>query len=215
MLFKPKAIIFDMDGVILDSEPIYAQVNYNLFRKMGIEISEHEYRSFIGSNLTSMWTKLKKKYDIRKEVSELKKINNAALFKEISNRQNLELMPGLDTFLEKAKYLPLAVASSTNSKLVHLILNKLSILSYFDSILCGDEIEKLKPHPEIFLKSSEKLNINPTDILVIEDSLNGIFAAKAAGMFCVALQSDFTGKQDLKKADIIVKNFKELQDIIF
>ncbi|MDY6916211.1 MAG: HAD family phosphatase, partial [Candidatus Cloacimonadota bacterium] len=195
--------------------PIYAKINYNLFKKMGREISEHEYQSFIGSNLTSMWTELKKKHDIRKEVSELKKINNEALFKEISNLQNLELMPGLDTFLEKAKHLPLAVASSTNSKLVHLILKKLSIISYFDSILCGDEIEKLKPHPEIFLKSSEKLNISPADILVIEDSLNGIIASKAAGMFCAALQSDFTEKQDLKKSDIIIKNFKELQDIIF
>lgn len=210
MKFKPKAIIFDMDGVILDSEPIHARITQKMFNKLKITVGKQEYQSFIGSNLPEMWSYLKQKHKLSASVKHLIQNNNQLLYNEFGKMKKLEPMPGLLFFLEKSSNLPLSVASSTHSNLVNLILQKLGIIEYFDSILGGENVEKPKPDPEIFLKSAAALHTTPENILVIEDSANGVNAAKAAGMYCAALQTETSSQQNINKADLLINSFKQL-----
>jgi HAD superfamily hydrolase (TIGR01509 family) len=211
MKFKPKAIIFDMDGVILDSEPIHARITQKMFNKLKITVGKQEYQSFIGSNLPELWGYLKHKHKLSASLEQLIQTNNQLLYEEFSKMKNLEPKPGLLFFLEKSSELPLAVASSTHSNLVNLILQKLGIIEYFNSILGGENVARPKPNPEIFLKSATVLHTTPENILVIEDSANGVNAAKAAGMHCAALQTDASSQQNINKADLVIKSFWQLQ----
>jgi HAD superfamily hydrolase (TIGR01509 family) len=161
-----------------------------------------------------MWSYLKQKHALPNSVEQLIEQNKKLLYSEFKKINKLKPMPGLLPFLQKTAGLPLAVASSTHSKLVILILNKLGIRDYFDSILGGENVTNPKPSPEIFLKSAEFLHTKPANILVIEDSANGVNAAKMAGMYCAALQTNSTSKQDINKADLTVKSFFELQNKI-
>ena len=104
----------------------------------------------------------------------------------------------------------LSIASSSPKKLIELITERLQIRHYFDILISGEEVENGKPHPDIFLKAASFYQKAPKFFTVIEDSTNGILAAKAAGMKCIAYRNPNSGKQDLSKADLIIDSFSEL-----
>jgi len=111
--------------------------------------------------------------------------------------------------LVKQRGYTIAIASSGLKKNIDLILQKLNIVEYFDLIVSGEQVIKGKPEPDIFLTISEHYHINPNDCIVIEDSKNGVLAAKAAGMYCVGYYNPGSGKQDLSKADLIINHFND------
>ncbi|HHE37130.1 MAG TPA: HAD family phosphatase [Candidatus Cloacimonetes bacterium] len=232
---KPKAIIFDMDGVILNSEPIYYEVQMKFFRELGINISADEYSTFVGLSQTEMWKRILKKFDstsirqltdgVEYNFSTLNKINlleelitknNKLNYQHFSKLENLKPTPNLIDFINelKNKNIKLAVASSTTKKLVDLILEKLQIRHFFEVIVSGNEIKNGKPEPDIFLKTAELLKVKPEECIVIEDSFNGVKAAKSAGMKCIGFQKFNSGEQDLSDADLIVNEFNELISFI-
>src|SRR5690606_3322721 len=104
------------------------------------------------------------------------------------------------------------LASSSPVKLINIIVDRLEIRHHFDYLVSGEEVERGKPFPDIFLKVAELYNIEPSDSLVIEDSHNGVLAAKAAGMTCIGYKNLNSGNQDLTKADIVIGHFDELSD---
>jgi HAD superfamily hydrolase (TIGR01509 family) len=209
-----KGVIFDMDGVLVDSEPLYKKVNRDMFEKIGFSVTEEEYSGFVGTTDVEMWTKLKKRFGIDKSIEELNTIcetEHTAFF------ENIELKPmkGLIAILAflKDKGIKLVVASSTDEKLVHLILSKIGIINYFENIVCGNHIENGKPEPDIFLKAAELSGLKSFNCLVIEDSKNGVRAGKKAGMTVMGFQSD-DGTQDLSAADILVFSLKEAMEYL-
>jgi HAD superfamily hydrolase (TIGR01509 family) len=113
-------------------------------------------------------------------------------------------------FLHEAG-IPLALATSSNVRVMNTVLDSFGIRPYFSSILSGGELPESKPDPAIYLISAERLGIDPADCLVIEDTANGILAAKRAGMYCVAYRNPNSGKQDLSKADEIVDSLLEVK----
>ena len=231
---NPKAIIFDMDGVILNSEPIYYEVQMKFFRELGINISADEYSTFVGLSQKEMWKRIlqnqiekldltrktkplsREQLAIKYTIEELIKKNNETNYDHFSKQENLKPTPGLIDFIRfiKKQNIQIAVASSTTKKLVDLILEKLQIRHFFEVIVSGNEIKNGKPEPDIFLKTAQLLKVKPEECIVIEDSFNGVKAAKSAGMKCIGFQKYNSGEQDLSDADLIVNEFNELISFI-
>jgi HAD superfamily hydrolase (TIGR01509 family) len=203
-------VIFDLDGVLLDSEPLYMAMNQKFFKTLGAEISEQEYHAFVGISATTMWATIKAKAHLSQSVEELKALERELKYKTLNETQ---LVPteGVVELLEKLKagQYTMAIASSGLRKNIDVILNKLHVNQYFDLIVSGEDVIKGKPEPDIFLKVSNHFGRKPEDCVVIEDSKNGVLAAKAAGMTCLAYFNPHSGNQDLTQADIVFDHFND------
>ncbi|TAF65435.1 MAG: HAD family phosphatase [Cytophagales bacterium] len=205
-----KLMIFDLDGVLLDSEKLYMEMNQVFFKQLGADISPTEYQTFIGIAATKMWTYIKEKCNLAHSVEELKEIEKELKHTTLKNA-NLVPTAGVVDFLSllKQEGHTLSIASSGLRKNIDLILQKLNLEKYFDYIVSGEQVQKGKPEPDIFLKVAHHFNRKPSDCIVIEDSKNGVMAAKAATMFCVGYYNPSSGNQDLSKADFIIDHFAD------
>ena len=207
-----KLIIFDMDGVLLNSEELYMKMNFKFFRELGATITEDEYQGFIGISATKMWEYIRAKANLAQSVEELK-ILERELKHQTLQQTELVLTDGIEDFLlylKKTNH-TIAIASSSLRKNIDLILKKLKLQHYFDCIVSGEDVTKGKPEPDIFLKVSNHYNYSPQDCVVIEDSSNGVKAAKAANMYCIGYRNPTSGNQNLTNADLIIDSFKEKQ----
>lgn len=208
--FLPKAIIFDMDGVIVDSMPYHFISWYEALRPWGVRVSCFDVYSKEGED----WRKTLKDFLKRESINPSEKI----LEKIFSLRQRIfkkyfkrTIFKGVDKFLvclKKKGYL-LGLVTGTPKKEIEKILPK-KIKSLFDCIVAGDKVKRGKPHPEPYLRAAESLKVNPKECVVIENGPLGIRSAKRAGMFCIALNTSLP-EDYLKEADIILD---ELEDII-
>lgn len=205
-----KLFIFDLDGVLLDSETLYKKVNFKLFEDLGAEITDEEYNSFIGISGEKMWNYIKRKGNLKQSISELRSLERERKFEGLA--QN-ELIPnkGLLEVLDKltSMNIPCAIASSGLMKNVKLILSKLNVEDYFSYIVSGEMPEKGKPAPDIFLLAAAHFGVNPKECIVLEDSRNGVLAAKAAEMKCIGYINPGSGNQDLSKADLVVESLTD------
>lgn len=204
-----KAIIFDMDGVIIDSEPLHFKLEKEILEELGGNITTEEHSTFVGTTDYHMWSVFKKQFNIGLPIDELTQIKRKR-FNE--NIHKIELIDGFWDFFKKVhnEGRPLALASSNNRRAVDLIVEKFNLDKYLKVIMSGEDVKEGKPSPEIFLKTAEKLGISPSDCVVIEDAENGILAAKSAGMKCVGLASSNSGNQNLYKADLVVDSFDKI-----
>ena len=204
-----KAIIFDMDGVIIDSEPLHMQIERELLEECGGKISSEEHETFIGKTDYHMWSTFKERFNLKPSVDELVKIKKQRF------TQNIHKIKLMDNFYEfmldvyNEKYL-LALASSNNRKIVDQVMDRFDLSKYIKVSISGEDVLKGKPNPEIFLKAAKKLDVKPNNCVVIEDAFAGVQAAKAAGMKCIGYKNPNSGKQDLSDADLIVESFSEL-----
>ena len=178
-----QAVIFDMDGVIFDSENLVIKCWKVVADKYGIKDVETACRECLGVNSAEAKERFLKKYGEEFPYDEYKS-EMSALYHETAASGGLDLKPGiveLLTFLKENKY-GLAVASSTRKAVVESQLRNAGILDFFDEIICGDMVKKSKPEPEIYLTAAEKIKVNPENCYAIEDSYNGIRSAYNAKM---------------------------------
>lgn len=204
-----KAIIFDMDGVIINSEPLHFKIEKELLEELGGNISDEELQSFAGTTDYNMWSKFKEMFKLKPSVEELIEAKKERFMKRIDE---VELVDNFMDFMLSAYeegYI-LAIASSNNRRIVNAVVEKFQLGKYVKFIISGEEVNKGKPDPEIFLTAAKKINVDPSNCIVIEDATNGVKAAKAAGMNCIALKNLDSGNQDLSEADLIIEDFKEL-----
>lgn len=208
-----KAFIFDMDGVLVDSEPVHYQIMTKVFEKVGLDLSQEYRHSLIGMAGIPIWMKLCSDFKLKKTPSEYLKFHRDVFFSEIENIEIPEVK-GIFNLLEmlKERQLKLAVASSSEMNLIDLFLNRLNIRSYFQEIISGADLPKSKPSPEIFILTAKRLDCLPLECIVLEDSKNGVLAAKSAQMRCIGYQNPNSGDQDLSLADFIVKDIKKICD---
>ena len=204
-------IIFDMDGVLLDSEPMHQQVIYEVFQLKNIPLNRAYIETLTGMSAFPMWQKIKNDTQRVETVEELVQFHKDYFFQKLPE---LHVAPVphvkevLAQFKSEGKHLSLA--SSSGRKLIEIFTEQVGIKHYFEVIMSGDDVKYSKPNPEIFLKVTEWYALPPTQFTVIEDSTNGVKAAKSAGMHCIGFQNPLSGGQNLQEADRIIHSMNEL-----
>ena len=205
-----KAVIMDVDGVIIDTEKTNAVASIQMFRELyNIEVKPQDFVPFMGTGSVRYVQGVAEKYGIDIDV---KKATRKREENFIKNLNNLQLFPGVRNFIQVVKQngLKIAIATSSDQSKFQAAFQRVGLVEQqFDVIVTGSEIKHKKPHPEIYFATAKKLELKPSDCLVIEDSIMGVEAAKKAGAFSVAVTNTFS-KNDLAKADLIVGNLEEL-----
>ena len=204
-------IIFDMDGVLLDSEPMHQEIIYEVFQLKGIPFDKAYIETLTGMSAFPMWEKVKRDAQRSESVEELIKFHRDYFFKRLPEVK-VPLVPHVKDVLEKFKNegKHLSLASSSGRKLIDIFTQQTNIAHYFEVIMSGDDVQYSKPNPEIFLKVAQWYGLPATQFTVIEDSTNGVKAAKSAGMQCVGFQNPLSGGQDLSQADSVIHSMQEL-----
>lgn len=206
-----KAVIFDMDGVIIDSEPLHAQAAVNALKLFGLNISLDFCYGFIGSTATHMLEVIKEQYGLDTPLAELVEANNNEK-RRLAETDGYPEIPYVTRLIKNLKEngIKLALASSSPLADIMSTVKKLSLEPLLDVIVSGEELNNPKPAPDIFLNASAKLDVSPSDCVVIEDSYNGITAAKAAGMTRIGFLNPHSGNQDLSGVDFVIEGFEEI-----
>lgn len=203
-----KAFIFDMDGVIYDSEPIHAKAKKLVLAEWGISISDERLATFVGRSSRDFYgTMVKENPQCRASWQELADRKHSLYRTMLAEDDSVKAMPGIRDLLErirKAGYL-IGLGSSSTMEMIELVLTRLDLKDYFSVLVSGNDLPKSKPDPMIFLTVAERLGVSPSICTVIEDATAGVAAAKAAGMYCIGYYNPNSGPQDLSRADMIVK----------
>lgn len=205
-----EAIIFDMDGVIIDSEPIHLEIVKEINRKLGLNIADAELQSYVGSSTLEMWADIVQKYHLEQSPEILAQKTKSLITNHYKSSKGLPAVSGVIELIKAVHQTGkrVGLASSSSMEHIDIVLQNLNLKSYFAFKVSGAELPKSKPDPMIFQKAAELLATNPKSCLVIEDSFNGVTAAKAAGMICIGFKNDHSGNQDLSKADLVIDNFE-------
>lgn len=211
-----KAVIFDMDGVLVDSQPYHFKADIDTMAEYGVIKDQKFYESFAGTLTADRMRTLKEMFGLDVPVEEMT-IKRENMILDIMGKEDIKPVSGIPEFLRsiKEKGLTTAVASSSDYKLINLILDRLKIAQYFDSVTSGSDVKRGKPSPDVFLLAAERIGIEPAECLVVEDSENGVKAAKAAGMKVLGYINPTSGKQDLSLADFITDDFKKISIDMF
>ena len=206
------AVIFDMDGVIVDSEQVYQQIERQMYAELGIPVSPEEHRLFIGAAERSMWQYMKDKYKMEAKTDLLVEEERSRFLAALDKPGFIPLMPGLLNLLEilARDSVPALVASSSSREIIQKVLRVNNIAHFFKDITGGDDVIHSKPAPDIFLQTAAKINMAPDRCLVIEDSENGIWAARSAGMKVIALFGTHSEGLDLSGASMIIHSLDEI-----
>lgn len=192
-----KGYIFDMDGVLCDSEPFIAAAAIRMFKEVhGTEVQEKDFLPFVGAGEDRYLGGVAGQYGIELDL-EHDKAETYRLYGECV-KGRLQALPGVKAFIEKAKSdgLLLAVATSADEVKLRTNLHEMALdESLFDALVNGLEIEHKKPSPDIFIEAARRLGLDPAECIVFEDAVNGVQAAKAAGVRCVGITSSFSAEQ--------------------
>ncbi len=207
---KFSTVIFDMDGVLIDSEPIHLDAANEVLGGEGAHLTEEENAVYLGCNEQRYWTALAERFDLSHEVAHYIDFRHQVLVRMLKDK--LPISPGVVDLLRRLKSggWKLALASSSERGLIDYVVDKGGMAGIFDVIASGDEVANSKPDPEIFLLAAQRLNSEPEACVVFEDSAHGIQAAIGAQMRCIRVETKST--QGLKFPDVFasISSFVDL-----
>lgn len=211
-----KAVIFDLDGVLIDSQPFHFEVDILVLREAGIECGLEVVQRYAGMANRDRWAKYRKDFSLGKTSEELIEIH-VKIMNEYLDTARLEPIDGVRELLEflAAKKIKLAVASSSSHSFIGRVLRKINAESFFDIITSGEDVPNGKPAPDVFLLAASMLGEKPEDCVIIEDSSNGVAAANAAGIRCIGYVNKSSGEQNLSGADVIIDSYRNPEGWIF
>ena len=212
-----RALVFDFDGVILDTETPFFRSWQEIYQKHGYDISIQDWGSMLGSSSDP-----EDPYDrledylgasLDREAIRLKRIN-----REMELLETEAILPGVESVLIEGRRLglKLAVASSSERSWVTTHLERLDLLSLFECIMCAEDVQFTKPHPDLYEAVCNALDLQPVQAIAFEDTMNGVLAAKRAGLYCVAIPTPITQHLPMVEADMVVTSLEdvELQELI-
>ena len=207
-----ETVIFDMDGVIVDTEPIHKYAYYQHFKQLNIDVTPEMYASFTGNSTKNIFERLKKEFSLTDDVQTLIETKRRFFNDAFDDKEDLYLLHGVkDLIIELySNGMQLILASSSAKVTINKIFSRFNLHQYFSYIVSGEDFPRSKPHPAIFLKAAFLAKTAIENCIIIEDSTNGIMAAKAAGISCIGYDSFHSKMQDYSRADKVIKEFKEL-----
>ena len=207
-----QTVIFDMDGVIVDTEPVHRYAYYTHFKELNIDVSEDLYTSFTGGSTRNTYQKVKDTFNLDGDV-EAYILRKRTLFNDaFDTKEDLELLEGVETLIKDFynNRIQLILASSASKVTIERVFNRFKLHQYFTDVVSGEDFPKSKPDPAIFLHAASLSKAPKNNCMIIEDSTNGVKAAKAAGIYCVGYNSVHSKNQNLDLADRIINHFEEL-----
>jgi mannitol-1-/sugar-/sorbitol-6-/2-deoxyglucose-6-phosphatase len=213
---KIEAVIFDMDGLLVDSEPFWKMAEIETFKELGFEFTIEMCEMTVGWRVDEVVSYWLKKFESTLHIESVVEVLLQKLYVLIE--QNAKPMTGVVEILEffKEKKIPMAVATSSPEKLMHKIIDTLNITQYFEILVSAQHLEFGKPHPAVFIEAAKFLKTDTKRCLVFEDSINGLIAAKAAKMHCVCVPEpkNFENKS-FALSNLKIKSLLEFNEVQF
>jgi beta-phosphoglucomutase family hydrolase len=208
-----QAVIFDMDGVLVDSEPLHYEAEKKALSRYGLTFNREIHRKYIGySNERTFWKDLIKEFGVSLNIETLMMEKKEYFHNHLHKIRLIQPAYMLLTQLKKTG-VSLALASSSSYALINTFLSQFSLEDFFSVVQSGDDVRHGKPYPDIFLDTAKKMGVKPRNCVVIEDSLNGVKAGHAAGMIVVAVPNEYTKMLDFSLADHVIESLDEFENL--
>jgi HAD superfamily hydrolase (TIGR01509 family) len=201
-----------MDGVIVDTEPVHHYAYNQHFKQLNIEVTPEMYATFTGNSTKNTYEKLKSHFEIAETVPDLVEAKRNLFNDAFDSKEDLCLIDGVEDLIKELYHngMQLVLASSSANVTIDRVFRRFGLHQYFTHLVSGEDFPNSKPHPAIFEHAAKLSQTSVENCIVIEDSTNGIIAAKAAGIYCIGYDSINTKLQDYSKADKVIKHFSEL-----
>lgn len=212
-------VIFDLDGLIVDTEPLHRRSFNHLMRFLHIEhqFSAQEYGTlFTGRSIFENAEYVRERYGLAQTAEQLTAAHSALFNLLIADAENLELMPGLPALLDalEASQVTMAIASSSRPEQIKLVVRGLNLHTHFAAMVGNDGTLKPKPAPDVYLRALEQLGAGPETTIALEDSNSGVRAARSAGLDVIAVPNEYTRNQDMTPATRVMANLDEVRKFL-
>ena len=204
-------VIFDMDGVLVNSEPVHQRLEKEMYEELGLDLSYEEQQSFVGRSAMDSWMFVIDKYKLKDKPQDLLLRGRRKYLKVLLETDEVKLMKGARELIDRLEgSYHLLLASSATSVTIGEVLKKFNLAATFPLFIGGDMVQASKPEPEIFLRIADQAGVMPQECVVIEDAAHGITAAKRAGMKTIGFQNHHSGTQILDHADKVVDDLNQI-----
>ena len=210
-----RAVVFDLDGVLWDGEPLYHEAFNVVLEPFGYSVTSEDYVNIIGHSVEAAWGWVLNNFKIREDPERFLRRYNEAVLELLA--QPVEPLPGVRELLAELRRrgLPIGLASASLRQWVNATLRGLHIENAFDATVSASEVMNSKPAPDLYLAAAEKLGIPPAECLALEDTGAGIASAKAAGMFAVQVRASSTALPPLPQADLVIDDYSQFDLSLF
>lgn len=208
-----KAVLFDMDGVIVDTEPLHRKAYFQTFKDLNITVSEEFYTSLTGTSTKKSTQMIKDEFNLDVLPEEIAASKRKYFKQYFDTDPEFDLLPGVRELIINyyENNIKLVLASSASMNTINWVFEKFDLEKYFIGKISGADLEESKPNPEIFIKATQIANESRESCMVIEDSTNGIIASHRANIFCAAYKSEHSKLQRYDLANIVVSDFSDLE----
>jgi len=205
-----KAVIFDMDGVIVDSEPQYQRVEMEIVKRFDDSVTPNHFREYTGIDSVTMWARIRERFDLPQTAEELCR-EEERLMRQYYQSGELKVIEPTVSLIKSAHEAGYrtGIASASGKENIAAVLRRLGIGDYVDAAVSGSEVPRHKPHPDIYLHTAHILGVRPEECVVIEDSPAGVSAARAAGMRVIRYAAG-SSPNDIGEADYLVSDMAEV-----
>lgn len=210
-----ECIIFDMDGVIIDSEELHKKAYYQTFESIGVHVSDELYKTLTGSSTINAFQKLVAHFQLDLDPEALVQDKRSRYVEFFENDPTLHLVHGVEDLIKHLfqQGIKLVLASSSAMVNINRVFNRFDLDQYFVAKISGADLTQSKPHPEIFEKAAELGDTDRKQCVVIEDSDNGVKAANDAGIYVVGYRNPLASDQTLEHANMVIDRFEQLNKL--
>ena len=203
-----KYILWDHDGVLVDTEKWYFKANNIALNEIGIELLENDYMYYMQNGI-SVWN-IPKEKGISEEIIKTQKEKRNKIYQTFLERENIEIPNVVNVLSDLMRNYKMAIITTSKKEDFELIHRHRKILDYMEFYLTKGDYERSKPHPDPYLSGMNKFNAKPSECIIIEDSARGLKSAIAAGIDCIIIKNDFTVSHDFNGAKCIINKIEEL-----